>query len=275
MNKIDDNFSVLMSIYKKENPKYFDIAMQSIWDNQTLKPCEIVLVEDGELTLPLYEIIKKWKDKLNDILVSIPLKQNVGFAKALNIGLDYCSSELIMRMDTDDISMPNRFEIQYQYMQKNKSVSACGTYIEEFDQNNVEYKNILKLPVENEDLKEFVKLRSPICHPSSMFRKKDILEVGNYPELRLGQDYALWSVLIARGYEISNIPKVLLKLRTNSDFFKRRGWDSFKYEVDVMKLQYNENLINIFELVKAFSLRFILRLSPVFVKKIAYKILRK
>jgi len=269
------NFSVLMSIYKRENPEYFDMAIHSIWDDQTLKPNEIVLVEDGELTPELYSIIKKWKELLKDILVTVPLKENVGFGKALNVGLQYCSSELIMRMDTDDISMPNRFEIQYNYMQEHQNISSCGTYIEEFDQNNIEYKNILKLPVEYKDLKIFVKLRSPICHPSSMFRKKDILEVGGYPELRLGQDYALWSLLIARGYEVSNIPKVLLRLRTNSDFFKRRGWDSFKYEVAVIQLQYKEGLINVFELLKAFSLRLILRLSPVFLKKIAYKILRK
>jgi len=269
------NFSVLMSIYKKENPEYFDIAMYSIWDNQTLKPSEILLVEDGILTPELYSIIKKWKDKLDDILIIVPLKENVGFAKALNIGLDYCSSELIMRMDTDDISMPNRFNIQYQYMQDNKDISASGTYIEEFDQNNPEYKNILQLPIENDKIKKFVKLRSPICHPSSMLRKKDIIEIGGYPELRLGQDYALWSVLIARDYKVSNIPKVLLKLRTNSDFFKRRGWDSFKYEVKAMNIQYKENLINIFEYIGIFLLRATLRLSPVFMKKIAYKILRK
>ncbi len=267
--------SVLMSIYKKEDSEYFNIAMKSIWDDQILKPSEIILVEDGKLTEVLYSTIKKWKEKLKQVLVIVPLEENIGFAKALNIGLDYCTQELIIRMDTDDISMPNRFKIQYEYMQENKDISASGTYIEEFDQNNKKYKNILKLPLENKELKKFVKLRSPICHPSSIFRKQDILEVGRYPELRLGQDYALWSVLLARGYTISNIPKVLLKLRTSSDFFKRRGWDSFKYEVAVMKLQYDENLINIFELIKAFGLRLILRLSPVFLKKIAYKILRK
>lgn len=269
------SFSVLMSVYKKENPENFDIAMKSIWDDQTLKPNEIVLVQDGKLTELLYTVVSKWKDILKEKLIIVALKENVGFAKALNVGLKYCTQELIIRMDTDDVSLPERFEIQYKYMQKNKDITASGTYIEEFDEDNKLYKNILKLPLENTELKQFSKMRSPICHPSSIFRKKTILEVGGYPELRLGQDYALWSVLLARGYNISNIPTILLKLRTNSDFFKRRGWDSFKYEVEVIKLQYRENLINIFELIKAFSLRLILRLSPIFLKKIAYKLLRK
>lgn len=265
-------FSVLMAIYYKENPKYFSQALESIWDIQKVKPDEIVLVEDGDLTKELYDIVNKWSEKLSEKFVVIKLKKNVGFAKALNEGLKFCKYELVARMDTDDIALSNRFEIQINHMDENRKISVCGTYIEEFNENTTKH---VAFPTRDEDIKKFIKLRSPICHPSSIIRKNVILEVGGYPELRLGQDYALWSVLVARGYNIINIPQVLLKLRTNSDFFKRRGWESFKYEVAVIKIQYEEGLINIFEVLKAFSLRFMLRLSPVFMKKIAYKILRK
>ena len=265
-------FSVLMAVYNKENPNYLDEALNSIWDEQTLKPNEIILVEDGKLTTALDATIKRWKKKLGNILVVVKLEENVGFAKALNAGLEYCKYELVARMDTDDISLPSRFEEQIKFMEKNNQITVCGSYIQEFNES---FTKQVILPVNQEYIKKFVKLRSPICHPSSVFRKKDILKVGKYPELRLGQDYALWSVLLARGYNITNIPHVLLRLRTSSDFFKRRGWDSFKYEVAVIKIQYEEGLINIFEVIKAVSLRFILRSSPVFMKKLAYKLLRK
>ena len=263
-----------MSIYKKESPEYFDMAMHSIWDDQTLKPNEIVLVEDGELTTELYSIIKKWKDILNDILVIIPLEENVGFAKALNIGLNYCNYELVVRMDTDDIALPERFKIQYEYMNNHPEIVCCGTYIQEFDENDNQH--IVELPTSSEEMLKFVELRNPLSHPSVMFRKSIIQKVGGYPEkLRLGQDYGLWSILLARGYKLSNIPKVLLKLRTNSNFFKRRGWESFKYEVLVMNIQYKENLINEVKYIYIFILRFLLRMSPLFLKKLAYKVLRR
>lgn len=265
-------FSVLMAIYNKENFDYFNTALISIWEEQTLKPDEIVIVEDGGLTNELYNVISNWKKKLDNKLVVVKLENNVGFAKALNVGLEFCKYEIVARMDTDDISLPNRFEEQIKYMRINKEITACGSFIQEFDGDIIKQIN---LPVNQEDIKKFIKLRSPICHPSSVFRKKDVITVGGYPELRLGQDYALWSILVARGYKITNIPKVLLKLRVNNDFFKRRGWDSFKYEVAVIKLQNREKLINDLDSLKAFILRLILRLSPVVIKKFAYKLLRK
>ena len=82
-------FSVLMSIYHKEEAKYFNRAMQSIWDEQSVKPNEIVLVQDGKLTDELYRFIDEWKNKLVDVLKIIPLEQNVGLGDALNAGIKH------------------------------------------------------------------------------------------------------------------------------------------------------------------------------------------
>ena len=105
-------FSVLMSIYHRETLQYFNRAMKSIWDEQTIKPDEIVLVEDGELTDELYKGIRYWKNKLGKSLNIVPLEVNLGLGDALNIGLQKCHYEIIARMDTDDISHPSRFEKQ-------------------------------------------------------------------------------------------------------------------------------------------------------------------
>jgi glycosyltransferase involved in cell wall biosynthesis len=104
------SLSVLMSVYYKENPEYLQQALESIWDAQTLKPDEIVLVEDGPLTTELYSILTNWKNKLDKILKRVPLEKNEGLTKALNMGIEHCSGEFIARMDSDDISCPNRFE---------------------------------------------------------------------------------------------------------------------------------------------------------------------
>ena len=89
---------VLMSVYYKEKPKYLQQALESIWDKQTLKPDEIILVEDGKLTPELYQTIEKWEKKLNGKLKRIPLRENQGLAKALNTGIKHCSGEYIARI---------------------------------------------------------------------------------------------------------------------------------------------------------------------------------
>ena len=97
-----NKFSVLMSIYFKENPVFFDQAMLSITDRQSLKPNEIILVLDGDLTQELSAMVDKWNDKISALKV-VPLDRNVGLGDALKIGLDNCSNDLVARMDTDDI----------------------------------------------------------------------------------------------------------------------------------------------------------------------------
>lgn len=120
------SLSILMSIYHKENPEYFNQTMESIWFKQTLKPNEIVLVEDGKLTRELYSAINSWKDKLGDKLVSIPLAQNVGLASALNEGLKVAKGNFIARMDTDDIAESERFKKQFEFLQQNSDIDAVG-----------------------------------------------------------------------------------------------------------------------------------------------------
>ena len=112
-------FSVLMSIYHKEKPEYFDRAMLSVWDEQSVKPDEIVLVQDGKLTDGLYMVISEWKNKLGEVLKIIALEQNVGTGQAKNIGLTKCVFNLVAIMDTDDIATSKRFEKQIDFLVRN------------------------------------------------------------------------------------------------------------------------------------------------------------
>src|SRR5690554_5001347 len=111
------SFTVLMSVYAKEQPDYFNQAFLSIWDQQTLKPDQIVLVKDGPLTAELDAEIQRWQEKLGKVLSVVELPENVGLGAALNEGLKACKYELVARMDTDDISLPARFEEQVAFMQ--------------------------------------------------------------------------------------------------------------------------------------------------------------
>lgn len=125
--------SVLMSVYRSEQPKYLDEALASVWTTQTLKPQQIILVEDGTLTDGLYAVIDKWSKELGEILLILRNKQNVGLTKSLNRGLQHVTTDLVARMDTDDISVPKRFEMQVKYLQEHPDVSIVGGAMQEFN----------------------------------------------------------------------------------------------------------------------------------------------
>jgi glycosyltransferase involved in cell wall biosynthesis len=132
------NFSVLMSIYSKENARYFDRAMTSIWDEQTVKPSEIILVEDGKLTDELYSSISQWKEKIGRTFRIVPLEKNVGLGDALNIGLQKCNYELVARMDTDDICVNNRFEKRLLVFRDHVDIDVCSSWLSALGKNDKE-----------------------------------------------------------------------------------------------------------------------------------------
>ena len=126
-----------MSIYYKEKPEYFDLCLKSILVDQTVLPNEIVLVKDGKLTRELEIVLDKYQKQFPKIFNIIQLDKNVGLGNALNIGLEKCKYSIVMRMDSDDISVSDRFEKQLKYMQVHKDVSALGGFIDEFEEDEL------------------------------------------------------------------------------------------------------------------------------------------
>ena len=123
--------SVLMSVYIKENPTFLKDAIESV-QNQTLKPSELVLVEDGPLTPELYQVLDQLEAESDIPVKRYPLEQNQGLGLALRQGVLQCQYDIIARMDTDDIAVPDRFEKQVQLMEKDKPSTLLGGHIAEF-----------------------------------------------------------------------------------------------------------------------------------------------
>ena len=241
-------FSVLMSIYYKENPKYFDLCLKSILVDQTVLPNEVVLVKDGKITDELELVLKKYQKKFPKMFNIIELDKNIGLGSALNIGLEKCKYSIVMRMDTDDISVPNRFEKQIKYMQENKDVSAVGGFIDEFEYEQDKIIRTKTMPCSYDEVKKFAKFRNPINHMSVCFRKEDILEVGNYQPLFYLEDHYLWARLLVNNKKIENLPCVLVHARIGNGFNSRRG--NKKYIKGWKLLQnylYKNKIINLME----------------------------
>lgn len=241
-------FSVLMSIYYKEKPEYFDLCLKSILVDQTVLPNEIVLVKDGKLTRELEIVLDKYQKQFPKIFNIIQLDKNVGLGNALNIGLEKCKYSIVMRMDSDDISVSDRFEKQLKYMQVHKDVSALGGFIDEFEEDENKIIRIKTMPCSYEEVKKFAKFRNPINHMSVCFRKKDILEVGNYQPLFYLEDHYLWARLLVNNKKVENLPCVLVHARVGNGFVSRRG--NKKYIKGWKILQnylYKNKIINLLE----------------------------
>ena len=267
------DFSVLLSVYNAEKPYFLEQALESIYHKQVVKPSQVVIVKDGFLPQLLEEVLDRYKFELQEKLTIISLPKNVGLGAALNAGLAYCSHDLVARMDTDDIALPNRFEKQVAFMQTNYDIAASSGTIEEFS----ELDDVLSqrvLPLKHNALVQFSKKRCPLSHPAVIFRKQAILAVGGYPEFRNAQDYALWSLLIVKGYKLANIPDILVRMRTGPEMMGRRGFDFLKREIKLLKFQRSIGFLTVKEFVFNLLVRSVLRLSPLFIKRWLYRIAR-
>ena len=228
--------SVLISVYKKENPEYLRQALESIWESQTLKPDQIVLVEDGPLPKELEEEIENSKLKIENssstTMTVVKLPVNGGLTKALNEGLKYVAGDLIARMDSDDISESHRFERQVAYLESHPDVDIISGSLQEFDAEN-ECLNVRHYPQTHEECVKFIVKACPLAHPSVMMRRRIFDEGLKYDErYRMSQDIKLWYDAVLAGYRLGNIPEVTLFFRREGDVFRRRSrakaWNEFK-----------------------------------------------
>lgn len=225
--------SVLMSVYKSEKAVYLKRALRSVWEDQSLKPAQIVLIEDGMLGDDLHEVIAQYKEKLGEALYICRNQTNLGLTKSLNVGLKHVTSELVARMDSDDISDRRRFELQVNYLEAHPDIDIVGGSLQEFDENH-DCLNVRHYPLTPEEAIKYIPKASPLAHPSVMMRyrifKNGLAYDERYPT---SQDIQLWFDAIMAGYKIGNVPEVTLYFRREGDVFKRRSKAKAKNEFKI------------------------------------------
>ena len=237
---MEKKYSVLMSVYYKENPEWLKYSIESML-NQTIFPDEFVLVEDGPLTEELDSIIEKFVSEYPKLFKIVKIEKNVGLGPALELGVAKCSNEFIARMDSDDYSKYNRIEKQFEVYEKYPELGMVGTNVDEFEDNidNVNCKVIL--PETHEEIYKFSKKRCPFRHPTLLYKKSAVLKAGNYRKFYLCEDYDLYVRMLSTGCKCYNIQEPLVCMRIGSDFYKRRG--GWKYMKTILKFK-NQQLKN-------------------------------
>lgn len=220
---MEKEYSVLMSVYAKENPLFLRQSVESIF-SQTIKPAEFILVIDGPVGDVLTEEINSLKNRFNIKLA--PIKNNVGLAKALNFGLEFCSYEIIARMDSDDIAFPNRIEAQLCLM-KNSGADIISAPVLEFDGSIDNITAIKYLPQTHDEILKYARKRNPFNHPAVMFKKSVILKNGGYSDYTYFEDYELFVRCLLNGAKGENLTEPLLYMRAGNGMYKRRGGKAY------------------------------------------------
>ena len=256
-------FSVLLSLYFKEKPEFLESALKSIWDNQSIKPNEIILVLDGPIGADLQMRVNTWQQEMGSILKVISLKKNVGLGKALNEGLTHCTSEWVFRMDTDDICTSDRFEKQVAYIEKNPSVVLFGGQVLEFDKTVTDAKILKAVPTAYEQIKQFAQNRCPFNHMTVAYKKDIILSLGGYQHHLFMEDYNLWLRVIGNGYKVANLADVIVYARVgNGMHARRKGLEYIKSEKQLLDLKKQLKLQNPIYANILFLIRSGFRLMP-------------
>ena len=254
--------SMLMPIYHKTNPKHLDLAIYSIM-NQTRKIDEFVIVCDGPISDMCEKVLKKYK---NDLTV-YRLAKNQGTGYALRYGVTKCKYEYIARHDSDDIANEDRIEKQLKYLKQHKDVDILGGQIIELYNNKV--FGVRRVPLEDKDIKKYMKKRCPFNHQTVIMKKKSVMSVGNYPVYRNAQDYSLW--INSYQLKMANLSDILTRVRVDDDAYKRRGnKKSIKYMIEMEKNMLDKGIINKIEYYRNILIRCIVIILPNFIRKWLY-----
>lgn len=242
------NFSIITSVYKNDNTEFVRTALDSMLVEQTVKPSEIVLIRDGLVPATLDLLLDEYEALYPNIFNIIRLEQNGGLGKALMLGVETAKYDIIARMDSDDICLPNRFELQLQYLEKHLEVDIVGGQMTEFigAPQNIIGKRVV--PCSNEDIYEFMKNRCALNHVTVMFRKEAVLKAGNYQDWFWNEDYYLWVRMMMVGCKFANIPVVLVNVRSGANQYARRGGRKYyESEKGIKKMQLDNGMISLRE----------------------------
>lgn len=253
LEKRKNKYSVLMSVYKNDDPFFLKLALESIYNQQTIKPDEIVVVFDGPLNESLYAVLNQFKQGKEAVVKYYPQEMNQGLGEALRVGSELCTGDYIFRMDSDDISAANRFEKQILFVEKHPEIDVLGADIAEFylspDEQDM---RVRACPEKHEDIVKMGKHRNPMNHVTVCMKKSALEKCGGYQSLLLLEDYYLWLHMIGSNCKLANIHEPLVYVRVGNGFNDKRGsrervagWKVLqKYMIDIGMVSRFEAMLN-------------------------------
>ncbi|MEN9751627.1 MAG: glycosyltransferase [Actinomycetota bacterium] len=264
-----EKFSLLMPVYIGDRADYFLRAFLSTVNEQTLKPAEVVIVEDGPLSPEMHATLARLASESPVPVVRVPLAENVGLALALEAGLVKCSYEVVARMDADDISEATRFEQQLALMAQGYDLVGAGLIEFEGDESEL---GLTRTPPTGDDIARSARLAQPFYHPTVVFRKAAVAAAGGYRDIGPMEDYWLFARMIHGGARVANIPTPLVRYRISDGAYARRGgWGKLVTEINLQRQLRRIGFTTRTQFLRNLIVRGGYRLVPEGVRRAAYR----
>jgi GT2 family glycosyltransferase len=214
-------FSLLMSTYRGDSPDFLREAFTSTVQDQTRRPDEVVLVQDGPVPDALSAVIAELAAQSPVPVKHVLLEHNMGLGPALDLGLEACANEIVARMDADDISMRERFEKQLPLVEAGADIVGSGLY--EFGHSVDDLVGRRTPPTDPHDIRRVIRFRDPFNHPTVVYRKSAVLAAGGYSDMALMEDYLLFTRMVDSGARPANLAEPLVCYRVGAGAYARRG----------------------------------------------------
>ena len=274
--------TVVVPIYKNNDAQQLRVSLDSLL-RQTLLPNEILVVADGPVSADLEREVERLKVKVQSSKLPIEVnyqkfEQNEGLGEAMRKVVLVAKGDYIARMDADDICLPNRFEKQMKCFEKDGKLSVVGGQIAEFDGDVTNVTGRRVVPLEHGEIVSYMKSRNGMNHVTTILKKKDLIDSGNYQSFFLLEDYYLWVRMIQCGCRFKNISEDVVLVRAGKEQMDRRGGiEYFKRQCEVFKYMLKTDFISLPHFLASIIERGIVHvLLPVSMRSLFYSVfLRK
>ncbi len=221
VRQVNEPFSLLLPVYAGDWAPHVAQAFRSTVTDQTRRPAEVVIVQDGRIAAPLASTLERLESTSPVPVSRLRLHHNVGLAQALQCGLSTCSHDIVARMDADDISLPHRFEVQLPVIEAGADLVGAGMV--EVAEDGTDAGALRIHPTSASDIAAAARMRSPFNHPTVVYRRTAVLEAGGYRDLPLLEDYWLFTRMISAGSRMANVAEPLVLYRVDAGAYHRRG----------------------------------------------------
>ncbi|MBQ8966669.1 glycosyltransferase [Ruminococcus sp.] len=255
------DYSVLMSVYSGEKPEYLRECIDSMLA-QTFVTNDFVLVCDGPLTEELDRVVEEYEEKY-DFFRPLRLPENRGVGTCANEGLAVCRNEYIVKMDSDDIALPERCELSMYIMAKHPRVDMLGAYLSEFDSDTGKEIAVKKTPTGDAAIRKYARRRNPFNNPTLVYKKSLVEKIGGYSTVRRCEDYDFVVRMLAAGAVGRNIPKVLVRYRvTGGNYNRRKNWANTRSFIAVRWRIYRSGFSSLWDFTVATGAQLVMFLLP-------------
>ncbi len=266
----EQKFSLLLSTYGGDDPTFLREAFVSTVHEQTRRPDEVVLVQDGPVPDELAETIRDLVATSPVPVRHVAIEDNVGLGPALDRGLEACAHEIVARMDADDVSRPDRFERQLPLVEAGADIVGSGLY--EFGRSIDDVVARRTPPTDPDEIRRVIRFRDPFNHPTVVYRKSAVLGAGGYTDMALMEDYLLFTRMVDAGARPANIAEPLVYYRVGAGAYARRGGRQLlRSELALQRRFRDLGITSRSEYLRNVVVRGGYRLVPESVRKVAYR----